>query len=211
MSHSLSDRVLALAGIVQAAELVNTAATGGQPDELCVHATLISIVKTEARNVPEVFGGVRGLGCGLQRLAGLLGQSGQPGDATVLRYALTLMQLQGKVLRRRPLKQVLEAGVERARSQLEHFEPTHSNVLANLADIYLHSAGAVSPRILVTGDAAQLQNPRVVNLVRSLLLGGLRAAVLWRQCGGSRWMLLFTRTHLRREAERLFAASSRSA
>lgn len=211
MSHPISDRVLALAGVVQAAELVNVTATGGKPDEMCVHATLSSIVKTEARDVPGVFGGLRGLSCGLQRLASLLGEASQPSDATILRYTLSLMQLQGKVMRRRALRAVLEEGIARAGNQLQHFEPAHANVLANLADTYLHSAGALQPRIMVTGDAAQLQNQRIVNLVRSLLLGGLRAAVLWRQCGGSRWMLLFMRARLHNEARRLLVESSRAA
>ncbi|MGH8402091.1 MAG: DUF489 family protein, partial [Gammaproteobacteria bacterium] len=92
-----------------------------------------------------------------------------------------------------------------------HFGPTHTNVLANLADIYLQSAGTIQPRILVTGDALQLQNQRVINMVRSLLLGGLRAAVLWRQCGGSRWMLLFMRASLQKEAKRLLRESGRYA
>lgn len=211
MSHSLSDRVLALAGVVQAATLVNDIAFGGHADELSLHATLDSIIKTESKDVPDVFGGLRGLGCGLQRLAGLLGDTNQAADVIVLRYALGLMQLQGKVMRRRALKQILASGIVRARSQVQHFGPTHANVLANLADLYLQTAGSIQPRIMVTGDATQLQNQRVINLVRSLLLGGLRAAVLWRQCGGSRWMLLFMRAHLHKEAKRLLTESSRYA
>jgi len=211
MSRPLSDRVLALAGVVQAATLVNDIATGGRADELSLHSTLGSIMKTESKDVPEVFGGLRGLGCGLQRLAGLLGDTNQAADVIVLRYTLSLMQLQGKVMRRRALKQVLETGIARARSQVQHFGPTHANVLANLADTYLHTAGTIQPRIMVSGDAIQLQNQRVINLVRSLLLGGLRAAVLWRQCGGSRWMLLFMRANLHKEAKRLLTESSRYA
>ncbi|MGH9353754.1 MAG: DUF489 family protein [Terriglobia bacterium] len=56
-----------------------------------------------------------------------------------------------------------------------------------------------------------MQNQRVINMVRSLLLGGLRAAVLWRQCGGSRWMLLFMRASLQKEAKRLLHESGRYA
>lgn len=211
MSRSLSDRVLALAGVVQAAALVNEVATSGHADELSLHATLGSIIKTETRNVPEVFGGVRGLGCGLERLATLLGEPRQNSDLTILRYSLSLMQLQAKVMRRRALKQILTDGIQRARTQMQHFGTGHANVLANLADTYLHSAGTVQPRIMVTGDVTQLQNQRIINLVRSLLLGGLRAAVLWRQCGGSRWMLLFMRAHLHREAKRLLTESGRYA
>ncbi|HVC28155.1 MAG TPA: high frequency lysogenization protein HflD, partial [Gammaproteobacteria bacterium] len=188
MTRTLEDRVLALAGVVQAAALVNEVATGQHADENSLNSTLGSIVKTEAVDVPEVYGGLPGLGIGLQRLAGLLGDQHNSSDVVVLRYTLSLLQLQGKVMRRRVLKQVLKDGIKRARDQFRHFEPTHSNVLANLADTYLHSAGTIQPRIMVKGDALHLQNQRIINMVRSLLLGGLRSAVLWRQCGGSRWM-----------------------
>ena len=211
MTRPLADRVLALAGGVQAATLVNDVATAGHTDEMSIHTTISSIIKTEAADVPEVFGGLRGLGCGLQTLARLLGQEHQPADVAVLRYTLSLLQLQGKVMRRQALKEVLEGGIRRAQDQILHFGPTHANVLAGLADTYLHSAGAVQPRIMVTGDVAHLQNQRVINLVRSLLLGGLRAAVLWRQCGGSRWALLFMRASLHKEAQRLLRESGRYA
>lgn len=211
MSHPLADRVLALAGVVQAACLVNDMATSGRADEISVQATLGSIIKTETADVPEVFGGVPALGFGLQHLTTLLGDAHQPSDVAVLRYTLSLMQLQGKILRRRALRRVLEIGIKRAQGQIRHFGPTHTNVLANFADIYLHSAGMIQPRILVTGDALQLQDQRVINMVRSLLLGGLRAAVLWRQCGGSRWMLLLMRASLRKEAKRLLHETGRYA
>jgi len=211
MTRTLEDRVLALAGVVQAAALVNEVATGQRADENSLNSTLGSILKTEAVDVPEVYGGLPGLGIGLQRLAGLLGDQHNSSDVVVLRYTLSLLQLQGKVMRRRALKQVLEDGIKRARDQFRHFEPTHSNVLANLADTYLHSAGTIQPRIMVKGDALHLQNQRIINMVRSLLLGGLRSAVLWRQCGGSRWMLLFMRASLQKEAQRLLCESSRYA
>lgn len=211
MTKSLTDRVLALAGVVQAAALVNDIATGQRADEQSLNSTLGSILKTEATDVPDVFGGLHGLGFGLQRLTSLLGDQQNSADVVVLRYTLSLMQLQHKVMRRRALKQVLEDGIRRAREQFRHFGLTHENVLANLADIYLHSAGTIQPRIMVTGDAVHLQNQRIINMVRSLLLGGLRAAVLWRQCGGSRWMLLFMRSSLHKEAKRLLRESGRYA
>lgn len=211
MSRSLEDRVLALAGVVQAATLVNEVATAGRTDANFVASTLGSIIKTESADVPEIFGGVGGLGCGLRRLATLLGPDNDPADLAVLRYTLGLMQLQGKVMRRHKLVTRLTSGVDRAREQVRHFGTTHHNVLAGLADTYLHTAGTVQPRIMVTGDVAQLQNPRVINLVRSLLLGGLRAAVLWHQCGGSRWALLFMRASLLKETQRLLRNAGRYA
>jgi len=64
MNKSLSNRVLALAGVVQAAALVNDIATGQRADEQSLNSTLSSILKTEATDVPDVYGGMRGLGFG---------------------------------------------------------------------------------------------------------------------------------------------------
>lgn len=211
MSHTLADRVIALAGVVQAAALVNDMATAGRADELCLQSTLSSIIKTDATDALDVFGSLAGLGCGLHRLTGLLGNDHQSADATVLRYTLSLLQLQRKMTHRRALEQILEAGVKRANEQVRHFDITHANVLAGLADTYLQTAGVIQPRIMVTGDTLHLQNQRVINTVRSLLLGGLRAAVLWRQCRGNRWMLLLMRARLQTEAQRLLQNCGRNA
>jgi high frequency lysogenization protein len=51
----------------------------------------------------------------------------------------------------------------------------------------------MKPRIMVSGDAVYLQNSDNVNRIRALLLSGIRAAMLWRQIGGRRRQLLFSR------------------
>ena len=48
-------------------------------------------------------------------------------------------------------------------------------------------------------------NPDNANKVRAILLAGIRAAVLWTQCGGSRWQVLFKRSALLLETEKLLA------
>jgi high frequency lysogenization protein len=51
-------------------------------------------------------------------------------------------------------------------------------------------------RIKVTGSAQHLQNPQNADIIRALLLSGIRAAFLWRQMGGRRWKLLLQRGKL---------------
>ncbi len=46
------------------------------------------------------------------------------------------------------------------------------------------------------GEPALLKNAEVANRIRALLLAGIRAAVLWRQVGGSRLKLLFGRKRI---------------
>lgn len=41
-----------------------------------------------------------------------------------------------------------------------------------------------------------LQDSRNADKVRALLLAGIRSAMLWRQLGGRRWQLLFSRRKL---------------
>jgi len=45
----------------------------------------------------------------------------------------------------------------------------------------------------------------VINKIRALLLAGIRSAMLWRQCGGSRWRFIFFRRKIQREAEFLLS------
>ena len=60
-------------------------------------------------------------------------------------------------------------------------------------------AGSISTlgkRIQVTGNPELLQQSRVADEIRSLLLGGVRFAWLWHQLGGRRWHLILRRRAL---------------
>ena len=71
--------------------------------------------------------------------------------------------------------------------------PCHDNVVSNIADIYSDTISTFQYRIQVTGNYNYLQQNRVANQVRALLLTAIRSAILWRQLGGSRWQFLFYR------------------
>jgi high frequency lysogenization protein len=43
--------------------------------------------------------------------------------------------------------------------------------------------------------------------IRALLLAGIRAALLWRQAGGDRWKLIFSRSAMQKEAQQLLKAN----
>ena len=45
-----------------------------------------------------------------------------------------------------------------------------------------------------------LQNPRNAERIRALLLAGIRSATLWRQLGGNRWQLFFSRRKILKDA-----------
>ena len=61
---------------------------------------------------------------------------------------------------------------------------------------------------MVNGHGGHLQNPRVANKIRALLLAGIRATLLWYQVGGSRWGLLWSRKKYLQSAQGLHRPSN---
>ena len=196
MKHSDSDRTLAFAGILQALQLVQRTAYGKPYDLDAFQASLGSVLALDAANVEEVYGDRHGVQSGLRLIQAQLMSGSQKPDAELSRYLVTLLHLERKLSKQADILQTLRAGIERAKSQREHFELTHPNLLASLAETYSRTISNLQPRILVNGDPNRLTDTAVANQIRALLLAAMRSAVLWRQCGGTRLGLLFGRRKL---------------
>jgi len=203
MSNTIQDRTLALAGIFQAASLVNQMARHGRAEPTPMETSIRSLFVTTPEAAEDVYGSSAELRQGLEVLIRQLGSDASQRDLTVTRYALALLHLERKLARRKDLLDTIAQGLERTRHQVEHFSFTHTNVVASLADIYLNSISTLKPRIMVYGEHGHLNHTDNANGVRALLLAGMRSAVLWRQCGGSRLQLLFKRKDFLAEARRL--------
>jgi len=203
--HTLTDRTLALAGIFQAAGLVDQIANRGSADNEALEVCIRSIFEVDPPTTEAVFGGVAALRLGLEALIEHLSGKQVPHKAQVVKYVVGVLYLERQLAKKPDMLQQISAAVERARQQTSHFSMTHSNVLASLAGCYSDTISTLTPRIIVSGEHGHLSNPAVANTVRTLLLAAIRAAVLWRQCGGNRMQLLFGRRKLLAEAQRLLS------
>lgn len=201
---SLRNQTVALAGIAQACYLVRQQATTGNADHLAMSASIGSLLKIDAPSVEEVFGGLAGIKVGLEQLDRQL-TSRMVANPEQARYAAQLIYLQRQLAKQPPMLQTIRSGIERAQLQAEQYGVLQANVLANLADLYHSTISKMQPRIMVTGDQQYLGDQTTVNKIRALLLAGIRASLLWRQCGGSRWHLLLLRGKLQHEAQRLLS------
>jgi high frequency lysogenization protein len=204
LNEAEQNRVIALAGLFQAAALVQQVAREGTAEPEAFRTSMESVLRLDAESPEAVYGRRAGLRLGLTELERQLGK-GRDRNADLVRYGLSLMFLEPKLTRRADLREAVRRGVETASAQAEHFGPTHSNVLAKLADVYLNTVSTLTPRIIVTGDPAHLNNPENANRIRSLLLAGMRAAVLWRQLGGNRLRLLLTRGRILASTRRMLS------
>ena len=197
------DRVIALAGVMQATDLVRSIARRGQANAEDVATCLASLLQIDAASSDAIYGGIARLRPGLRLLEQ---QLSHPQDMELTRYAVTLLSLERKLARRPELLDALRAGLEDVIRNLAHFPVDHGNTIARFADLYLNSISTLSPRIMVNGDPVHLNNPDNANRIRALLLAGIRAATLWRQSGGGRLTVLLRRNPLLREAQRLLAS-----
>ncbi len=193
MTHTFSETILALAGIIQATKLVQEIASHGTVDqanfEVCIH----SLFETNPRDTASVYGGVEGVRPGLIVLTEQLGEQQHKRDMEITKYVISVMHLEKKLSKRPDMLKTIGQGIDKAREQAGHFSMTHENVIANLADLYVNTISTLQPRIIVNGEHGYLTDPDNANKIRALLLAAIRSAVLWRQCGGNRLQLLLNR------------------
>ena len=201
MPHDNLDRVIALAGIYQAANCVMQIARHGSADtdkmEPCIH----SLFQVDAENVDAVFGEPGAVASGARQIIAQL--TGQPErNLELTRYVVLLMRLERSLAKRPDLLARIGAGIDAAEAKREHFALLHPNILAHFADLYSETLSKLEPRILVQGESLHLRNPDNQNRIRALLLAGVRAAMLWRQIGGNRWQILLKNKLILADARR---------
>lgn len=193
--HNDTDRALALAGVLQAALLTQQAARRGTVDDRAMAGSLYSIFQIDAPSVPAVFDGPGGVRLGLEELARQLGHP-SASRLEVARYALALLHLERKLAPDERRLGAIGAQLGVAQSRLRDGQITDPEIVELLAEIYRDQISTLTPRIMVNGDPDLLRNPETGTRIRACLLAGIRAARLWRQCGGRHWHLVVKRRAL---------------
>ncbi|WP_027328992.1 high frequency lysogenization protein HflD [Marinimicrobium agarilyticum] len=203
MTDKLDNICIALAGLFQASGLVEQIAKTGYVPSDAYRCSIESLFAMDPPDTRSVYGhSLANLTFGLEILQETL-EPGNQRHKDALRYSLGILHLQRKLSARKDMMGVLGTRLKQAARQAEHFSTTHENVVGNLADLYKETISTFRFRIQVTGDHDYLQQARIANQVRALLLAGIRSATLWRQIGGSRWQLLFKRRKMAATVDRL--------
>jgi high frequency lysogenization protein len=187
------NQVLALAGIFQAAVVVDDLAFTGNLDEQAFDASLNSLFTFEADTPEDIFGGAANLRRGYLALDEYLGGELRTGSKNIAHYVLSMMKIATRLVRDSALSTILIdrlRGIERSGAD---FELSRSAVVLKIDGLYQETISNLHPRIMVAGEQNYLQNAETAARVRASLLAGIRAAVLWRQLGGNKWKLLFAR------------------
>lgn len=203
MATSLRDQVIALAGVAQAAQLVDQVARTGEADPAALEASIKSLFQFDPESTEAVFGGLEGVGNGLTALNSLLQTGGYSRMQQQARYLSGMLFLERKLSSRGDLLEVIHSRLKHAAFRADHFSSDMGGALSSVAGIYQDTISKFKFRIQVSGDMAHLQSPQQAEKIRSLLFAGIRAAILWRQVGGRRWHLLLKRPAIQRELDSL--------
>jgi len=192
-----TEKTYGLAGIFQAATLVQQVACTGETQRFAKQASLNSILVLDAVNSLSVYSDRQGIELGLRQIQLVFGDNRDPKSLETFQYVAKLSQL-AKLLMSDSNKMAEFGPKVESLSALSGDE-----LIEAMADIYKEFISGMEPRVLVNGEQGFLAQDEIAQQVRAFLLSGIRSAFLWHQKGGSRWDFLLKRSKYLQEANRL--------
>lgn len=206
MTYSDQERIIALAGLHQAIHCLQSIAIRGEVAEAALRPCIYSLFQLDAPDVPAVYGAPGAVATGARHIVAQI--TGEPArDFEMTRYLVVLLRHELLLSKEPALLATLRAGLEAIDAWRVQRPLLDDELLARLAALYRDTVGQLQPRIIVRGNPLYLKQPEHQHRVRALLLAGIRAARLWRQLGGQRWMFLFHRRRLLTAAQGYLAAT----
>lgn len=184
------ERLLALAGLVQALQQVRRIADTGQADAAILATALDSVFRIDAVSPSAVYGNESAVRPGLLLLRDYFRNESR--DELLPRLSLAVLQLERRFSHHAMAQQVRD-GITALAPSATRLDSTHPEVLTALGSLYADTVSHLRPRVLVQGNPHYLGQATVVAEIRAVLLAALRSAVLWRQLGGSLWDFLLRR------------------
>lgn len=191
MTTNIDDRVLALAGLLQALMQVRRIADTGQFESRQVETALDSVLRIDAADTEAIYGSTGNLRNGMRLLRDYLAHGNK--DEALGRLVLAVLQLERRFVRNRDMTSQVQQGLRKLGTPGTGQGGTDPARIEQLARLYADTISTLRPRVMVQGNPHYLGQAGVVAEIRALLLAALRSAVLWRQLGGSLWDFVFQR------------------
>ncbi len=190
-------QLLALAAVLEAAQLADDVAQCGDCDPKAFEALIAGVMALDADDFDSIYAQPARLREGVSLLNRSLNKDSAGANLRPLNYGLALLHLAGKLRKNDDTVSILRNRLLALSGQQAHFDKFSDDAFCHrIAGIYVDTLGTFRFRIQVKGDPAHLQDDDKAARIRALFLAGVRAAFLWHQLGGRRWHLLFHRKRL---------------
>ncbi len=134
----IKNQTLALAGLFQAAHLVEQLAKTGQANDKDLKICIESIFQTDPGKIEDIYGGSSdNVKIGFKEVRFLTdGKSRTGSSPDVMRYALGILHLESKLKKNKTMMNKIAQGIDSSKRQLDHFHSSHENLIANLSGLY---------------------------------------------------------------------------
>jgi high frequency lysogenization protein len=205
-------QVVALAAVAQSAALVSKLALHGNASQTELLASVNALLALNPRSETDIYPNLGHLNLGLRTLDDMLSLGRSPENTSLVRYTWGMLSIRNKLDMNSAMQSNIRDRLQSIQSlllvpenatpwRMAETEKTDGQLrqeqsFEQLATLYQDTISTLSHRIQVHGQEDYLQNDYVSNRVRSLLLAGIRSAVLWHQLGGRRWRLILYRKRL---------------
>lgn len=200
----MKEQTLTLAAICQVAYWVQKLSRTGQIDDNELTVLLSSVMNTSPSSTLDVYGNeLSNLKVGLTTLVQHLGNQSKQKDPELTRYVVSLLGLERRLSKGNKQMSLLGERIEQCERQLSHYEINSETLISSIASIYSDIISPLGTPIQVAGEPSILKQSINQHKIRALLLAGIRSAVLWRQVGGKRRNILFSRSKIVECAESL--------
>ncbi|WP_198677871.1 high frequency lysogenization protein HflD [Aliidiomarina shirensis] len=197
------ERMLAFGGLCLAAVCAQQLARRGEiiPNDH-TEVLISSLLNLDPSSTLDVYGDLESLKPALRLLLGQLNGKGAK-DVEQTRYVVGMLALERKLNASSVALDKLGSSLKQIKRQREDFDFETSIIVENLGKLYMDVISPLGPRIQISGKPEYLKQPAVQYQIRTMLLAGIRSAVLWRQLGGKRRHIILSRSKLVRAIEDL--------
>ncbi|MCW5196498.1 high frequency lysogenization protein HflD [Buchnera aphidicola (Pemphigus obesinymphae)] len=206
MIKNIHSVTLSLAGLCQSAYLVYQLSQTGNCDDEAFKVNIESILNMNPKTVLSVYGNdEKKLNLGLNTLLNILNITNSTSISFYLiKYIFGIMVLERKLTKNKIALKNLSYRLEIIKKNtVRNIETNDINLINDFSEIYLDIISTLGSRIKIVGASAILKKIEVQSKLRSILLAGIRSAVLWRQVGGNRLQLIFFRNRFNTEVKRI--------
>lgn len=204
MANSMQGQALGFSAMAQAATLVHRIATAEPISARDCDTLVYSLFQFNPNSPSDVYGEQANLKTGKTAALNLLQSSGSATEKPIImRYCASIIRLAKELNRNSELATAVASRLEHAERFVNDFSSDDSNRYSTLAGVYTDTLSKLPHRIHVQGNPEQLKNRANADKIRTLLLAGVRAAMLWQQCGGRRLNFVFKRGALVKALQQL--------
>ena len=206
-------QTLTLSAVVQSAQLVRALAHTGSAPFPAMKSLIDPLFALNAPSFTTIFPDLCLARPGLEWLTVRARQLRPGKNDEVLRYTRNLLLLRTKLMADTDMQSRLGRRLQSISPLSAPYSDPHRQTSAEpvglhetersfeeLATLYQDTISTLPFRIQVQGKVEHLQDERIANRIRALLLAGIRFAVLWHQIGGRPWHLFVLRGRINRIA-----------